>query len=152
MAKEVTLAIRKAISASLPPELQEARVSYARWRAEKNRAKWRVDQEARSERRRRVSELLLTGHTQAEIAHALSCGKSLVTETVAEFFPFAHAGADNRYVAIRLSPGLLAGLDALAGDMLLSRSRALELIATAALEEGAAVARRTLKVVRRSSI
>ena len=54
-----------------------------------------------------------------------------------------------RSIVIQISPSEIAALDDLAADMLLSRRSALEKIATAALEEGAAVARRTLQVRRR---
>ncbi len=144
--KRILSEAKAAILNSLPAEMLETRAAQKRaWQA--RTAKRRG---AKAVRQKHLLEILLTGHTQAEIARVIGQGESTVSSALKVLWPFDPPGGANRYIVIRISPSLLTNLDALAGDMLLSRSRALEKVAAAALEESAAVARRTLHVIRSS--
>ncbi len=148
-ALEISKAIKQAITRSLPPDLAEARAEHFRRKRETARARWEEKRVKRVAFAKSVHERLLDGYTQGEIVRSTGYDKGRVSVAVAQFWSLPKPARDNRYIVIQISPSEIAALDDLAADMLLSRRSALEKIATAALEEGAAVARRTLQVRRR---
>ncbi len=149
-ALEISSAIKKGILASLPPDYAEARKEHFRRKRDAAKSKWRDAEQQRAQRTKEIVERFLLGHSQREIAAAMATNEKRIREVLEKFWPFQQqAGRDNRWVVIRLSPAALSALDAFAGDMLLTRERALERVAVAALQDDCAVARRTLRVTRK---
>ena len=144
-AEEVKAIIREAkwrIVEALPEDLRETRAAMKRVfkaRAAKRR-------EAKGQRQHHMVELLLTGHTQAEIARIVGQSSMNVSNALKPIWPFSHPGRDNRYVIATISPELVENLDAVAKRLGLSRMRAAGKILAAVLEEDGVVARRTLGI------
>ena len=147
--RHVGRTIKQAIIEGLPEETRTALRRYHRAKAEAARVKSESKKQRTAERTRRILELMLNGHNQAEVGRAMKITDDVVSYTVRQIWPFPKPGRDNRYFAARLSPADLSALDDLAADMLLSRSRALEEICRVALETNATVARRLLHVAKR---
>ncbi len=145
LAREMMTAVRE----RLPPHYREAlrRKNRSERLGKKSRAKQKRALQA--SRQHRIVEMLTSGHSQADIARTLRISEATVSETLSVIWPYSNLkGRNNRFLVLRISTEKIDALELLAKDMCLVRSRALEEIVSAVLDDDAAIARRTLRVVR----
>jgi hypothetical protein len=148
---EIGRACRQAFYAALPPRLQEAQRELNRTRRARAREGRRIHEAKRAARVKRMMELMLSGHCQAEMETALGVHKSTVSRDLQLVWPFPQATRDQRYCAVKLGALRLAALDRLAHDLGLPRLRALEEAVEAVLDEDARAARRSLRITQKET-
>jgi hypothetical protein len=116
---------------------------------QRKRAKYKANREQKNQRNRRFMELLLRGYARAEIAKLTGSPEITVKRYLASVWPFPKPGRDYRYVLTKMAPSELVELDKLAEDYGVDRMRMFEVMLAYWLENGAAVARRDLRIPNR---